>query len=260
MERTVRVLLNGKEVHGYPGQKILDLCAECGVEIPTLCYNEHLSIHGGCSLCLVEIEGAKALVRACASTIAPDMVIRTDTKRANDARRLALELLLSDHVGDCRPPCTLACPAQANVQGYINTAAQGKFSEALDILHKNIVLPSSIGTGLPRSLSGEVPQEVRGRGAGLDQEHKEVHRRPSYRSGQPGTRAVHRGKRQDRRHSRRRPRRNERGLLPQAQGIRRHGYRERGGPRRNDEIRHPRPTVSLRKSFRRNAIGWSPTG
>ncbi len=149
MERTVRVLLNGKEVHGYPGQKILDLCAECGVEIPTLCYNEHLSIHGGCSLCLVEIEGAKALVRACASTIAPDMVIRTDTKRANDARRLALELLLSDHVGDCRPPCTLACPAQANVQGYINTAAQGKFSEALDILHKNIVLPSSIGRVCP---------------------------------------------------------------------------------------------------------------
>nr|WP_321499607.1 FAD-dependent oxidoreductase [uncultured Dethiosulfovibrio sp.] len=149
MERTVRVLLNGKEVHGYPGQKILDLCAECGVEIPTLCYNEHLSIHGGCSLCLVEVEGAKALVRACASTIAPDMVIRTDTKRAHGARKLALELLLSDHVGDCRPPCTLACPAQANVQGYINTAAQGKFSEALEILHQNIALPSSIGRVCP---------------------------------------------------------------------------------------------------------------
>ena len=149
MERNVRVILNGKEVYGYQGQRILDLCSECGVEIPTLCYNEHLSIHGGCSLCLVEVEGAKALVRACSSTIAPNMVLRTDTKRANDARRLALELLLSDHVGDCRPPCTLACPAQANVQGYINTAAQGKFAEALDILHENIVLPSSIGRVCP---------------------------------------------------------------------------------------------------------------
>lgn len=149
MERTIRVVLNGKEVHGYPGQKILDLCAECGIEIPTLCYNAHLTVHGGCSMCLVEVEGAKALVRACASTIAPNMVIRTDTKRAHDARKLALELLLSDHVGDCRPPCTLACPAQANVQGYVNTAAQGKFAEALDILHENIVLPASIGRVCP---------------------------------------------------------------------------------------------------------------
>lgn len=154
MERTVRVLLNGKEVHGYPGQKVLDLCAECGVEIPTLCYNEHLSIHGGCSLCLVEIEGAKALVRACASTITPNMVLRTDTKRCIDARRLALELLLSDHVGDCRPPCSLACPAKADVQGYVNLSAQGKFSEALDVLHRGIALPSCLGRVCPAPCEG----------------------------------------------------------------------------------------------------------
>ena len=45
MERNVKVILDGKEVYGYSGQKILDLCAECGVEIPTLCYDPHLSVH-----------------------------------------------------------------------------------------------------------------------------------------------------------------------------------------------------------------------
>ena len=111
MDRNVRVILNNKEVYGFQGQKILDLCAECGVEIPTLCYDPHLSVHGGCSVCLVDVKGAKALVRACANTITPGMVIDTNNEKVNGARKLALELLLSDHVGDCRPPCTLTCPA-----------------------------------------------------------------------------------------------------------------------------------------------------
>lgn len=149
MDRNVKVILDGKEVYGYGGQKILDLCGECGVEIPTLCYDPHLSVHGGCSVCLVDVKGAKALVRACASTIAPGMIIQTNTERVRKARKLALELLFSDHVGDCRPPCTLACPAHGDVQGYINLAAQGKYEESLEALHKNITLPASIGRVCP---------------------------------------------------------------------------------------------------------------
>ncbi len=103
MKKNIKVTLNGKTVYGYEGQRILDLCADCGVEIPTLCYDRHLSLHGGCSVCLVEVEGAKTLLRACANTIVQNMVIRTETEKAVSARRTALELLLSDHVGDCRP-------------------------------------------------------------------------------------------------------------------------------------------------------------
>lgn len=149
MERTIKVILNGKEVYGFPGQKILDLCTECGIEIPTLCYDPHLSVHGGCSVCLVEVKGARSLVRACATAITNGMEINTRSARAVNARKLALELLLSDHVGDCRPPCTLACPAKGNVQAYINLAAQGKYQESLDTLHENVSLPASIGRVCP---------------------------------------------------------------------------------------------------------------
>ena len=58
MIKDVRVVLNGNEVFGYKGQRILDLCSDNGIEIPTFCYNEHLTPHGGCSVCLVEVEGA----------------------------------------------------------------------------------------------------------------------------------------------------------------------------------------------------------
>lgn len=149
MERNIRVLLNGREVYGYPGQTILDLCKDCGVDIPFLCYDPHLSTHGGCSVCLVEVKGAKALVRACSNKISQGMEIYTNTERTIAARRTALELLLSDHVGDCRPPCTLACPARGDVQGYVNLAASGFYKEALDLLHENVTLPASIGRICP---------------------------------------------------------------------------------------------------------------
>jgi len=168
-ERTIKITLNGREVYGYPGQRLLDLCAECGVEIPALCYDPHISMYGGCSICLVEIQGAKALARACATTINPGMIVKTDTDRVRKTRKLGLELLLSDHVGDCRPPCTLACPARGDVQGYVNLAAQGKFEEALDVLHRNMALPTCIGRICPapcqekcrRNLVDDEPVSIR---------------------------------------------------------------------------------------------------
>jgi formate dehydrogenase major subunit len=149
MERNLKVILNGKEVFGYAGQKILDLCAENGIEIPTLCYDKHLSIHGGCSLCLVEVKGARSLMRACSTPIHNGMELQTHTDRIFGARQLALQLLLSDHVGDCRPPCQLACPARGDVKGYVNYAAQGEYRAALEALHENITLPASIGRVCP---------------------------------------------------------------------------------------------------------------
>ncbi|MDR1978185.1 MAG: FAD-dependent oxidoreductase [Synergistaceae bacterium] len=149
IDRTIKVTIDGKAVYGYPGQKVLELCGEAGIKIPTLCYDPHLSVHGGCSVCLVEIEGARALMRACTNAIAPGMVVRTDTTRVLAARRLALELMLSDHVGDCRPPCNLACPAQGKVQSYVNLTAQGKYREALDELHDHVTMPASIGRVCP---------------------------------------------------------------------------------------------------------------
>ena len=131
----IRLNINGMEVTGYAGQTILEVARENGIEIPTLCYDERVAIYGACGLCVVEMEGNPKLLRACATTISEGMVINTNTKRVKDSRKAALELLLSDHTGDCRPPCALACPAGTDCQGYVGLVAfAGAFLVSMGVI------------------------------------------------------------------------------------------------------------------------------
>ena len=126
-----RLNIDGKEVFGLPGQTILEVARENDIFIPTLCYDERTEIYGSCGLCMVEVEGSPKLFKSCATEIAPDMVIKTDTEKVNESRKTNLELLLSNHVGDCQAPCTLNCPANTDCQGYVGLIANGQFAEAL---------------------------------------------------------------------------------------------------------------------------------
>ncbi|MDR3304807.1 MAG: FAD-dependent oxidoreductase [Clostridiales Family XIII bacterium] len=147
--KKIRINIDGKELAGFAGQTILDLARENGIFIPTLCYDERTEIYGSCGLCVVEAEGNPKLLKACATEIAPGMIVKTDTQRVAESRKTMLELLLSDHTGDCRPPCQLACPAQTDCQGYVGLAANGRFEEALALIKENIPLPASIGRVCP---------------------------------------------------------------------------------------------------------------
>ncbi|MDR2087879.1 MAG: FAD-dependent oxidoreductase [Clostridiales Family XIII bacterium] len=144
-----RLNIDGKEVLALPGQTILEVAKENDVFIPTLCFDERTEIYGACGLCVVEVEGNPKMVKACATTIAPGMVVRTDTERVRESRKTNLELLLSNHVGDCRPPCALACPAQTDCQGYVGLIANGRFEEAIELIKEKIPLPASIGRVCP---------------------------------------------------------------------------------------------------------------
>ena len=144
-----RLNIDGKEVLGVPGQTILEVARENDISIPTLCYEERTTIYGACGLCVVEVEGNPKLVKACATEIAPNMVVRTKTKRVLESRKTNLELLLSNHVGDCRPPCVLNCPAGTDCQGYVGLIANGRFEEAIALIRERIPLPGSIGRVCP---------------------------------------------------------------------------------------------------------------
>ncbi len=145
----MRVNIDGKEIKAYPGQTILEVARLHGIHIPTLCYDERLKPDGACVLCMVEIEGQEGLLRACASEISNGMIIHTHSEKVKVSRKLTLELLLSDHRGDCRPPCTKACPAETDCQGYVAMIANGHFKEALSLIREKIVLPASIGLICP---------------------------------------------------------------------------------------------------------------
>ena len=150
-----RLNINGKEVTGVPGQTILEVARENDIFIPTLCYDERTRIYGSCGICMCEVEGNPKLCKACATVIAPGMVVRTNTERVIESRKTNLELLLSNHTGDCRPPCVLACPAQTDCQGYVGLIANGEYEEALELVKDKIPLPASLGRVCPHPCEEE---------------------------------------------------------------------------------------------------------
>jgi len=145
----LKITINNIPLTGEAGQTILDVAEKAGIEIPTLCNDERVEVAGSCGICVVELEGSPRLHRACATIISDGMAVKTDTERVLRNRRVALELLLSDHVGDCVAPCKLACPAQTDCQGYVGLIAEGKYKEAYELIMDKIPLPASIGRVCP---------------------------------------------------------------------------------------------------------------
>ncbi len=96
------VTINGRQLHAHEGTTILQVAREAGVHIPTLCNMQGFDPLGACRVCVVEVEGAPRLVAACATPIREGMVVHTNSRRARRGRRSVVELLLSEHTGDCR--------------------------------------------------------------------------------------------------------------------------------------------------------------
>lgn len=131
------------------GTTLLRAATDNGLKIPNLCYDGRVELYGACGLCVVEVEGTPKLLRACSTKATDGMVVHTDTERVVRARKVALELLLSDHDGDCKAPCTKACPAGTDCQGYVGLIANGEYTEATRLIKEKIPLPSSIGRVCP---------------------------------------------------------------------------------------------------------------
>ena len=149
MKTRIKVIINGKICTGRAGQTLLEIAQNNGIEIPNLCHNGELKHYGGCSLCVVEAEGSPKLLRAC-STVAQDgQVIYTESERVVRIRKTSIELLMSDHDGDCRGPCVLNCPASVNAQGYVQAIARGDDKEAVRIIKERLPMPACIGRVCP---------------------------------------------------------------------------------------------------------------
>ena len=97
------VTIDGVAVAVEKGQTILDAARKAGIDVPHLCYDPELKLPptSSCRLCLVEVESATAPVASCSHPAAEGMVVRTDTERLRQMRRMVIELLLSNHPHDC---------------------------------------------------------------------------------------------------------------------------------------------------------------
>jgi iron-only hydrogenase group A len=95
------ITIDNEKVQVPDGATILDAARAARIHVPTLCHLEGMPAIGACRLCMVEVEGARTLVAACAMPAGEGMTVRTNTGRVRESRRLIIELLLSEHAGDC---------------------------------------------------------------------------------------------------------------------------------------------------------------
>ncbi|MBU1172522.1 MAG: FAD-dependent oxidoreductase, partial [Proteobacteria bacterium] len=141
-----KLTINGSEYEADGSQTILDVIREHSIaEVPTLCQSKGLDPFGSCAMCVAEVKGAPSLKRTCATPVTDGMVVNTETPAVQTARKVNLELLLSNHKADCYAPCRLACPAGVDIQGYIALALRGLYSEAIMLIKETNPLPMVCG-------------------------------------------------------------------------------------------------------------------
>ena len=146
---SITLTIDGKRIITEEGSTILNVATQNGIKIPNLCYDGRVELYGACGLCTVEVEGIPKLLRACSTKVSDGMVVHTQTERVKASRKVALELLLSDHTGDCVAPCSKACPAGTDCQGYVGLIANGEYKEAVKLIKEKLPLPASIGRICP---------------------------------------------------------------------------------------------------------------
>jgi ferredoxin len=141
----ITLTINNKKVQVEEGTSVLDAATKAGIKIPAMCMADGLEHFNSCMICLVKTETDGKLLPSCSLSAEEGMNIITEDDEIHESRKTALELLLSEHVGDCEAPCTIACTANMNIPKMNRLLEAGLFDEALQTVRKDIALPEVLG-------------------------------------------------------------------------------------------------------------------
>lgn len=144
-----KITIDGREIEVDAGATILEAAERLGIEIPTMCFLRDREATTSCMVCVVKVAGATGLLPACGTIVQEGMQVENDCEDVREARKAALELLLSDHVGDCLGPCVMGCPAHMNIPLMIRQIAAGRLHEAIVTVKRDIALPAVLGRICP---------------------------------------------------------------------------------------------------------------
>lgn len=150
MMEPVTLIIDGREITVARGTTILEAAKTAGIRIPTLCHVDGLEPASSCFICAVQIEGRRTLSPSCAMAVADSMVVHTRTPDVVQARRIAIELLLSDHAGECVAPCAARCPAGLNIPGFVYEIASRDVHRSMEVIARKLALPGALGRVCPR--------------------------------------------------------------------------------------------------------------
>ena len=128
----VKLTIDSIPVEVKEGTTILEAARSLGIGIPSLCYVKGLNEIGACRVCVVEVDGMESLVTSCKKTVEEGLVVHTNSPRVREARKVNVELILSQH--DCRCASCIRsgnCTLQtiANDLGIFEVPYATKFEE-----------------------------------------------------------------------------------------------------------------------------------
>lgn len=151
----VAITIDGKKIWAEEGSNLLETALQNNIEIPHLCYDPRIKPFGSCRMCFVDTGNPRGPVAACGTTVTEGMKVETSTEELHSLRRTALELLMSEHCGDCIAPCQQACPAHIDIQGYIAYLDRREYKRAAELIKERMPLPSICGRVCPRFCEDE---------------------------------------------------------------------------------------------------------
>lgn len=141
----IEIKINNTTHTANQNETILNVAQRAGIHIPTMCWVKELNPSTSCMVCVVQDMRNGKILTSCSAKAEQGMEIETDNAEVLDLRKSALELLLSEHYGDCEAPCQRVCPAEMDIPLMNRLIAANKMDEALKNVAKTIALPSILG-------------------------------------------------------------------------------------------------------------------
>ncbi len=150
----INLKINNIQVKAKEGSSVLEAASSAGFDVPAMCNYNGLEQFTSCMVCVVKDRNGGALMPSCAVKAQEGMDIVTEDEEIFEARKTALELLLSEHSGDCEAPCRIACPAFMNIPLMNRHIAQEDLQSAFEVVIKDIALPRVLGRICPAPCEG----------------------------------------------------------------------------------------------------------
>lgn len=121
-----QIEINNSKFTFSEGEKILAVAARAGINIPTLCYSQETECGGKCMVCAVKDLETDSFLPACTTLCHESMRLDSDSHEVQEFRQQAVELLLSEHRGDCEAPCRIVCPQFLDIPAFMMELATNR--------------------------------------------------------------------------------------------------------------------------------------
>ena len=140
------IKIDGRAIDVAEGVTVLAAARQIGIDIPTICFGGNgCPPSASCMVCSVKMTRTGQMVPSCAVQVTDGMEVESQTAEVAEVRRAAVELLLSDHVGDCISLCSQSCPAHLEVAAMLRLVQQGRLADAAALVKQCLALPATLG-------------------------------------------------------------------------------------------------------------------